>query len=157
MAHKRITKVIRFFICRALTTLPYRIPQGVTTPRCLRPTAVSIVETSPFSSAFTYGYLLRSIRLHRLRWRQRCYYQTLSWIETRGDFTDIRLSEFLNLMRARFFEKKSFYGPCSNFVATLSLSTRTLSYTHKNIICKVFLAMLNPFNYICNVLRNKTY
>jgi hypothetical protein len=50
-----------------LTTLPYRIPQGVTAPRCLRPTAVSIVETSPLSSAFTYGYRLRSVRFHRLR------------------------------------------------------------------------------------------
>ena len=59
-----------FLFGRALTTLPYRIPQGVTAPRCLRPTAVSIVETSPLSSAFTYGYLLRSIRLHRLRRQQ---------------------------------------------------------------------------------------
>jgi hypothetical protein len=40
-----------------LTTLTYRTPQGVTAPRCLRPTAVSIVETSPLSSAFTCGYL----------------------------------------------------------------------------------------------------
>ena len=34
--------------------------------RCLRPTAVSIIETSPLGSAFTCGYLLRSIHLHRL-------------------------------------------------------------------------------------------
>ena len=55
-------------------------------------------------------------------------------------------------MRATFFDKKSFYSPCSNFVATLSLSTRILSQTLKNIICKVFLALLNPFNYFCVVL-----
>jgi hypothetical protein len=67
MAHKRIAfGGSLFFYCRALTTPPYRIPQGVTAPRCLRPTAVSIVETSPLSSAFTCGYLLRSVRLHRL-------------------------------------------------------------------------------------------
>ena len=72
MAHKEKTFGFLFFVCRALTTLPYRIPQGVTAPRCLRPTAVSIVETSPLSSAFTYGYLLRYIRLHRL-----CRQQTL--------------------------------------------------------------------------------
>ena len=55
-------------------------------------------------------------------------------------------------MRATFFDKKSFYSPCSNFVAILSLSTRILSQTLKNIICKVFLALLNPFNYFCVVL-----
>ena len=36
---KRIAYAVLFFYCRALTTLPYRIPQGVTAPRCLRPTA----------------------------------------------------------------------------------------------------------------------
>ena len=83
---------------------------------------------------------------------KRKYYKTLSWIETRGDFTDLWLSEFLNYETATFFEEKSFYRPCSNFVATLSLSTRILSQTLKNIICKVFLALLNPFNYFCVVL-----
>ena len=36
---------------------PYRTPQGVTVPRCLRLTAVGTIETSPYGSAFTYGYL----------------------------------------------------------------------------------------------------
>ena len=49
---------------------PYRTPQGVTVPRCLRLTAVGTIETSPYGSAFTYGYLLRSISLHRLRRQQ---------------------------------------------------------------------------------------
>ena len=49
---------------------PYRTPQGVTVPRCLRLTAVGTIETSPYGSAFTYGYLLRSIRLHQLRRQQ---------------------------------------------------------------------------------------
>ena len=37
----------------ALTTPPYRIPQGVTIPRHLRLTAVGVVEAEPFVSAFT--------------------------------------------------------------------------------------------------------
>ena len=70
MAHKRIANAVLFFLCRALTTPPDRTPQGVTTPRYLRQTAGGVIETSPLGSAFTYGYLLRSISLHRLRRQQ---------------------------------------------------------------------------------------
>ena len=59
-----------FLFGRALTVPTYRTPQGVTVPRCLRLTAVGTIETSPYGSAFTYGYLLRSISLHRLRRQQ---------------------------------------------------------------------------------------
>ena len=59
-----------FFVSRALIMQPYRTPQGVTVPRCLRLTAAGTIETSPYGSAFTYGYLLRSISLHRLRRQQ---------------------------------------------------------------------------------------
>ena len=73
-------------------------------------------------------------------------------IKLEEDFTDLWLLEFLNYERATFFEEKSFYSPCSNFVATLLLSTKMSSQTLKNIICKVFLALPNPFNYFCVVL-----
>ena len=45
----------------ALTAPPYRIPQGVTMPRHLRPTAAGTVETSPcgsLSMRFTTLYLV---------------------------------------------------------------------------------------------------
>ena len=42
------------FHLSVLTTPPYRIPQGVTTPRYLRLTAGGIVETSPPDSVFTF-------------------------------------------------------------------------------------------------------
>ena len=73
-------------------------------------------------------------------------------VKTRRDFENLWLSDFLNLMRATFFEEKSFYRPCSNFVATLLLSTKTLAKILNPIICKVFLALLKPFNYICHKL-----
>ena len=55
--------------------------------------------------------------------------QTLSWLETGGNFTDLCLSEFLNLIGATLFQEKSFYRPCSNFVAILSLHTKCLDIT----------------------------
>lgn len=46
------------------------------------------------------------------------YYETLSWTKAEGDIGDLRCAKFLNIIVATFFDKKSFYMPCSNFVAT---------------------------------------
>ena len=125
------------------------------------------ISIFPTHNLEVLGYWLRSLRLHRLRRLQHCYYKTLSWIETRGDFTDLWLSEFLNYETATFFEKKSFYRPCSNFVATLSLHTKCLDIATNlfDDFCLYYTQCRNcrksrwntTVNYLRHILAKKIY
>ena len=63
-------------------------------------------------------------------------------------------------MRATFFEKKSFYRPCSNFVATLLLQTKIIHNQHYRLLQQWLKSFFSNYldktkhlYYFCNVHR----